>query len=644
MSTDVTTPPAPPDEEQRAEQELAATWATPRGFVGWFMHVNHRSMGKRFVVTAFVFFLLGGLLALAMRLQLISPENTVMGPDLYNQVFTMHGITMMFLFAVPMVEGLAMYILPLMIGTRDMAFPRMNAFGYFVYLIGGITLFVFFFLGMAPDAGWFNYPPLAGSTYSPGQRIDVYTTIITFVEVSALVAAVEIVATILKQRAPGMTLSRMPLFVWAVLVTAGMIIFAMPGVIVGSVMLALDRMVDAHFFQPSGGGDPVLWQHLFWWFGHPEVYIIFIPALGIVSSVVITFCRRPIFGYTPIALSLLAIGIASFGLWVHHMFVVGVPELGSSFFTAASVMIAIPSGVQIFCWIATIWGGRPVFRTPLLFVLGFIITFVIGGVTGVMVASVQFDSQVHDTFFVVAHFHYVLIGGMVFPMFAGLYYWFPKFTGRLLSERLGKWHLGLMFVGFNLTFFPMHQLGMKGMPRRVYTYADGLDWTGLNVLSSLGSVILAASILVFIVNFVVSLWKGTRAGPNPWGADTLEWLAESPPPNYNFRHIPVVEGRYALWDVSVPGEVAALDGLRTDRREVLVTSILDAEPRSVSVVTTPSLLPLAFALAASLAFIGAIWTLWWVPVSLVLSYLTLVLWHWPRHHERRPHWVGEEQP
>ena len=622
------------------ERELRRTWDSPPGVRGWFSAVNHRVIGLRFIVTAFVFLLVGGALALAMRFQLMRPDATLLTPEQYNQIFTMHGITMMFLFAVPMGEGFAIYITPLMIGTRDMAFPRMNAFGYYVYLIGGIALYAAFILGVAPDAGWFNYPTLSGKEHSPGYGIDVYTTIITFVEVSALVAAVEIVATILKQRAPGMALHRMPLFVWAILVTAIMILFAMPGVIVASVMLALDRIADTQFFVPSGGGDALLWQHLFWWFGHPEVYIILLPALGFVSSIVTAFARRPVFGYTPLALSLVATGFISFGLWVHHMFTTGIPELGSSFFTAASMLIAVPAGVQIFCWIATLWGGRPVFRTPLLFVIGFLLIFVVGGVSGVMVASVQFDSQVHDTYFVVAHFHYVLFGGMVFPLFGAFYHWFPKITGKLLSERLGKWNFWLLFVGFNVTFFPMHQLGFDGMPRRVYTYADGMGWNGANLVATLGALMIATGMLVFVANVLWSRKRGAAAGDNPWDAESLEWLTPSPPPPYNFLHVPVVSSRWPLWDQNEPGVQESVEGLRSDRREVLVTSVLDARPQRLSVLARPSLAPAALAVATSVAFIGAIWDLRWVLVGAGLAFVVMAYWHWPRHDERTPPWKG----
>jgi cytochrome c oxidase subunit I+III len=621
------------------ERELLdRTWDSPRGFIGWFAHVNHRSIGRRFIVTAFVFFILAGLQALVMRLQLAAPDNTLVDPDTYQQLFTMHGTTMMFFFAVPVMEGFGMYLIPLMIGTRDMAFPRMNAFGYYVYLIAGIVLYVAFFLGMAPDAGWFSYPPLSLKAYSPGLRVDFWATMITFIEVSALVAAVEMIVTIFKQRAPGMTLNRMPLFVWAILVMSFMIVFAMPPLMIASVMLALDRTAGTLFFAPAGGGDPVLWQHVFWFFGHPEVYIIFIPALGMVSAILITFTGRRIFGYTALVLALVATGFLGFGLWVHHMYAAGLPHLGMSFFTAASMLIAIPTGVQIFCWIASLWNAPIRFTTPMLFVLGFLVIFVMGGLTGVMVASVPLDLQVHDTFFIVAHLHYVLIGGAVFPLLGGLYYWFPKIFGVMLNERLGKWNFWTLAIGFNVAFFPMHQLGLEGMPRRVYTYVDGLGWQPLNILATFGVLIMTVSLLILAWNVATALWRGEQAPDNPWGGDSLEWLTESPPRNYNHHPIPVVTSLYPLWDRRRGVVPPIVTGVRSDVREVLVTGVLDAEPDYRSVLPAPSYAPLMLALAATTAFLGVIWNLWMVPLGGLLAFIAIVFWNWPGTVERTPPW------
>src|SRR5437588_970589 len=510
------------------EAALASIWNTSAGLWAALSTVDHKIIGRRYVFTAFVFLTLGGLLALAMRLQLAQPESRFIGPDRYNQIFTMHGTNMMFLFAVPVMEAMGVYLVPLMVGTRNIAFPRLNAFSYWVFLGGGALLWISFALDMGPDVGWFAYVPLSGPQYAAGKRADIWAQMITFTEVSALAVSVEIVVTIFKQRAPGMSLDRMPLFAWSMLVTSFLVIMAMPAIMIASTSLILDRLVGTHFFNPAEGGDVLLWQHLFWFFGHAEVYIIFLPAVGMVSTIVATFARRPVFGYLAMVMALLATGILSFGLWVHHMFVTGLPRLGESFFTASSMAIAIPAGIQVFCWLATLWDGKPIFRTPLLFVIGFIITFVIGGLTGVMVASVPFDTQVHDPYFVVAHFHYVLIGGAVFPLLGAIYYWFPKITGRMISERLGRWSFWLIIVGFNLTFFPMHILGLQGMPRRVYTYQPDMPWYGLNMFVSLSAIILVAGFLVFFIDAIRSARRGPIAPDNPWDAPTLEWSTTSP--------------------------------------------------------------------------------------------------------------------
>jgi cytochrome c oxidase subunit I+III len=456
---------------------------------------------------------------------------------------------------------------------------------------------------------------------------------ITFTEVAALVVAVQLVAMILKQRAPGMTLSRMPLFLWGMLVTSFMVIFAMPAVMLASSFLISDRLIGTQFYNPAEGGDPLLWQHLFWFFGHPEVYIIFLPALGMVSHIVTTFSRRTILAYPAMVLALLANGFLAFGLWVHHMFATGLPRLGNSFYTSASMMIAIPSGLQIFAWIATIWDGRPRFRTPLLFVIGFIVIFVLGGLTGVMLAAVPLDLQVHDTYFVVAHFHYVLIGGAVFPLFGAIYFWFPKATGRLLGERLGAWNFWTFFVGFNVTFFPMHLLGLIGMPRRIYTYKAGLGWDLWNLIASLGSVLIAFSMIVFIVNVAISLRRGRVAGDNPWEASGLEWATSSPPPSYNFLYTPVVTGREPLWEGE--GVLPAMGGVGVDQREALCTTIVEAEPDVRQLSAGPTIWPLLAAIATTALFIGSIfheWALVWGAIPLAA---TLVGWFWPQGPTRR---------
>jgi len=613
--------------EEKKIQELEDTWINPPGFIGWLRIVNQTNIGIRYINTSLIFFFMAGILGVIMRAQLSSPGNEIVGPEMFNQIFTVHGTAMMFLFAIPMVEGLGAYIVPLMIGTRDLSFPRLSSFSYFVFLIGGITLFGSLFLKVAPNAGWFDYVPLALKEWSPGKNIDVYATVITFIEISALAAAVELIVTILKQRAPGMSMARMPVFVWSILVMAFMIVFAMPGVVVGSVMLALDRLVGTVFFDASVGGDSLLWQHLFWWFGHPEVYIAFLPAAGVVSTIIPVFCRRALYGHTAVVLSMVAIGIISFGLWVHHMFTTGIPDQANAFFSVASAMIAIPSGIQIYCWIATLWTGKPKFSTALLWCMGFVIVFVMGGLTGVMVASVPFDKQTHDTYFVVAHFHYVLIGGVVFPLFGGVYYWWPKFTGKLLSESLGKWNFWLVLIGFNIAFFPMHLLGFMGMPRRVYTYLEEMQWGPLNLLSSIGSYILAIGFLLFIVNVVWTYLKGERSGNNPWGAPTLEWAIESPPRNYKFVEIPQVNSMNPLWDEETL--LPATTGMRTDRREVLITEILTGKIQAVEILPTNTIWPLVLAVATGVAFIGSIFSPWWFVIAFFLVFLAITGWFWP---------------
>ena len=616
-------------------RELELTWRSPPGLWKWIADTNHKVIGSRYIVTSFVFFLFGGVEAALMRLQLARPESRILSPDQYDQVFTMHGTTMMFLFAVPIMEGVGLYLVPLMIGTRNVAFPRMNAFGYYCYLIGGLLVYGAFFLNVGPDAGWFAYVPLSGPQFSPGKRVDMWAQMITFTEIAALVGAVEIVVTVFKQRAPGMTLNRMPLFVWSQLITSFMIIFAMPAVMMASSMLAMDRLVDTHFFNPAEGGDALLYQHLFWFFGHPEVYIIFIPALGFVSSIIATFARRPVFGYTAVVLSLIAVGFIGFGLWVHHMFATPLPQLGQSFFTGAGMMIAIPSGVQVFCWIATLWRGRLRLKTPLLFVLGFVAIFVLGGLSGLVLASVPLDLQVHDTYFVVAHFHYVLIGGAVFPLFGAFYYWFPKWSGRMLGEGLGKVNFWLMFVGFNLIFFPMHQLGLKGMPRRVYTYLPETGWGPLNLLASAGAVVMTLGVVAFLWNVYASRRAGALAGVNPWDADTLEWSTVSPPPDYNYANIPVVEGRNALW--SQTDQTPVVVGLSTECREVLCTHIMDAEPDHVYELPGPSVFPLLLALAAGFSISAGIFTPWGFPAGAVAAAAVLYGWFWsPRLSKNEP--------
>jgi cytochrome c oxidase subunit 1 len=615
-------------EVEELDLRLSETWKTRPGFWGALATVDHKVIGRRYIVTTLVFLLLGGAMALAMRLQLAQPEARFIGPDRYNQIFTMHGTTMMFLFAVPVMEAMGVYLVPLMVGTRNIAFPRLNAFSYWIFLAGGLLLWAAFALDVGPDVGWFAYVPLSGPQYGVGKRADIWAQMITFTEVSALAISVEIVVTVFKQRAPGMSLDRIPLFVWAMLVTSFLVIMAMPAIMIASSTLILDRLVGTHFYNPAEGGDVLLWQHLFWFFGHPEVYIIFLPAVGMVSTLVGAFSGRPVFGYLAMVAAMIATGILAFGLWVHHMFVAGLPRMGESFFTASSMSIAVPAGVQIFCWLATLWDGRPQLKTPLLFVIGFIVTFVIGGLTGVMVASVPLDTQVHDTYFVVAHFHYVLVGGALFPLLGAFYFWFPKMTGRMMSERLGRWVFGLIVIGFNLTFFPMHILGLEGMPRRIYTYQPELPWGGLNLFVSLSSVVLALGFVLFFIDAIRSARSGALAGPNPWGASTLEWATASPPPAYNFRAIPVVSSAEPLWSDKETLPVAT--GLRIDRRELLVTSVAQAQPEARESSPGDSIWPFWAAIAVSILLVWSIFSPWAVVWGSIPVAITLIGWFWPK--------------
>jgi cytochrome c oxidase subunit 1 len=619
---------------EELQGRLRAAWDRPPGIIGWLATVDHKEIGRRYIITALGFLVLGGIMSLLMRLQLARPDSALISGERYNQLFTMHGSTMMFLFAVPVMEGVAVYIIPLMLGTRSTGFPRLNAFSYYMYLFGGLMLWGAFVLNIAPDVGWFAYTPLSGPQFSPGKRADVWAQMITFTEVSALAAAVVLTCTILKCRAPGMTLARMPLFAWAMLVVAVMIIFSMPAVALCSSMLISDRLVGTNFYNAAEHGDALLWQHLFWFFGHPEVYIIFLPATGFVSVIIETFCRRPIFARPVVILALISTGILAFGLWVHHMFATGLPRVGYSFYTAASMSVSIPTGLQIFCWLATIWDGRPRFQVPMLYVVGFIVTFVIGGLTGVMVAAVPLDLQFHDTYFVVAHFHYVLIGGAVFPLLGIFTYWYPKITGRMMNEAIGKLTFWLTFFGFHLAFFPMHWSGLLGMPRRVYTYPAGLGLELPNLLSTIGAFVLAFAILLFVINGIMSLYRGAAAGPNPWGAPSLEWATSSPPAVYNFEHIPVVESDTPLWDSG--GELPVVTGLRVDEKEMLLTTVVAATPDLREPLPAASLWPLITAIAVGIVFVSSIFSPWALAVGVVPCGIAAAAWFWPKELKRHP--------
>ena len=521
--------------------------APQTGLWSWITTVDHKRIGALYGVTGFVFFVLGGIEALVMRAQLVRPENHLVGADTFNQMFTMHGTTMIFLAVMPLAASFFNFMVPLMIGARDVAFPRLNAFSYWVFLFGGVFLNLSFFLGGAPNTGWFGYSNLTGSQYSPGHGVDFWAIGLQILGIASLAAAFNFIVTILNLRAPGMRLMRMPPFVWMTLITAFLIILAFPVITVALVFLLFDRFIGTNFFVPANGADPLLWQHLFWLFGHPEVYILILPPMGIISEVLPTFSRKPLFGYPVVIYSGIFIAFMGWGVWSHHMFSVGLGPLADSFFALTTMLIAIPTGVKIFNWIATMWGGKIELKTAMLFAIGFIALFTMGGLSGFMHASPPADLQQTDTYFVVAHIHYVLFGGAIMGIFAGIYYWFPKITGRLLDERLGKWHFWLTMITMNLTFFPMHFVGLLGMPRRVYTYAPHMGFDSMNVMSTIGAFAIAASIVVFIVNVLKSRRSGALAGNDPWGGGSLEWAIPSPPPPYNFASIPTVSSRDPLW-------------------------------------------------------------------------------------------------
>ncbi len=581
---------------------LEDVWRTRRGW-RFFSSVNNTNIGLLYIGTALLFFILAGVLGLLMRVQLAVPGNGFLGAETYNQVFTMHGSVMMFLFAIPIVEAIAVYLLPNMLGARDLPFPRLSAYAYWAYAIGGLAFFCTLFVGLAPDGGWFMYPPLTGLKYSPGLNADFWLLGIGFIEISAIAGAIELIVGILFTRAPGMTLGRMPVYAWAMLVVGVMIVFAFPAVIAGTALLELERAFDWPFFLADRGGDPLLWQHLFWFFGHPEVYIIFLPAAGMVSTIVPTLAGTSLVARRAIIAALVGVGVFSFGLWAHHMFTAGLGTLEMGFVSAASMAVAVPTAIQVFAWIATLWKGKVTANAPTLFLLGFMAIFVLGGLTGVMVAVIPFDWQVHDTYFVVAHFHYVLIGGMVFPVFAALYYWLPLVNGNRLSEGLARWVFGLMFVGFNVAFFPMHVTGLLGMPRRVYTYAADLGWNGLNMLSTVGAFVFALGVVLFAWDAWRSLRRPERAVGNPWNASTLEWL---PSEDYGNRSIPRIDSADPLWDhPELVREVEEgrhyLPRTATGARETIATSPVAAAPRYVLILPGDSWLPL-IAAAGTAAF------------------------------------------
>ena len=629
------TAPVVPDQDDPAvraaqEERLRAVWEPPSGVFFRWTDTNNDAVGAWYTLTAFGMMLFAGILALVMRAQLAVPDNDLVSASTFNQLFTLHGSAMMFLFAVPMFEAVSILLLPQLLGARDLPFPRLSAFGYWSFLIGGVFVGGSIFFDAAPDGGWFMYPPLATEPSLSGIGADIWMLGLSFIEVSSIAAAVELIVGVLKCRPPGMRLNLMPLYAWYILVVAVMILFAFPPLIAGDVLFEMERLLDWPFFDASRGGDPLLWQHLFWIFGHPEVYIIFLPSVAIFAMVVPTFARRHLLGYPWIVLAAVGTGFLSFGLWVHHMFATGLPNISLGFFSAASEAVAIPTAVQIFAFIATLWAGRVAWSTPILYGAGSLAIFVIGGLTGVMVAVAPFNWQVHDTYFIVAHLHYVLIGGSVVPLFAGLYYYWPLFTGKKLSDRLGTIAFWLIFAGFNVAFFPMHIIGLMGMPRRVYTYPPELGISLLNLVSSVGAFVLAAGIAVVVVDLLLSPRRppGER---NPWQGGTLEWLAHPRGDHWGVRTVPLIESRYPIWDQ--PGFVEAVDDGRyylpdaeEGKRELMITSVLDARPLQVMRIGGPTVKPMLAAVTLGGVFILTTFHLYAAAFACGVAALCAILW------------------
>ncbi len=624
-----------PHAPQRAlalHRELSRVWANDKGLWGQITAVNHTTLGLRFMATAFVFFAIGGILSMLIRAQLATPNGAFLDTDRYNQIFTMHGSIMMFLFAIPMLEGLGIWLLPKLLGTRDMAFPRLTSLGYWCYLFGGLIMLTALLFGVAPRDGWFMYTPLSSAAHSPGINADVWLLGVTFVEISAVAAAVEITITILRQRAPGMRMMQMPLFAWYMLGTSAMMLVGFPPLIAGSLLLELERAFDWPFFDPARGGDPLLWQHLFWLFGHPEVYIIFLPAAGVMSMMIPVMCRTTILGYGAIVAAILGLVFLSFGLWVHHMFAVGIPHMALAFFSAASMLVAVPTAVQVFAWIGTMWKGTPQLHLPMYHILGFFLTFVMGGLTGVMLAVVPFNWQAHDTAFVTAHLHYVLIGGFVFPMMAAVTYWMPLITGRRRAKGLGETAFWVILIGFHGTFFIMHLTGLMGMPRRIDVYPDNPEWVWLNLTSSIFSFVLTIGFAMFTLDLILQATLGKRESRDPWGAPTLDWAMPIPAPNYNFASLPTKRhlGLSAADTVLLlaRGE-GVLPGAPRGRRELLVTSVKDAWPDHVAILPGNTALPLLFSSLIGVFVLLMLASVYWVAALMILP-IAAMIWVWVR--------------
>ncbi len=607
------------------------------GWRSWFTTIDHKKIGILYGATALVFFALGGLEGLIIRAQLATPDNTLVDADTYNRIFTMHGTTMIFLVVMPLMAAFANYFLPLMIGARDVAFPRLNGFSYWVFLAGGLFLYSSFLLGGAPDGAWTGYPPNAGLTFSPGHGIDFWILGLQITGIASLVSSINLIVTVLNMRAPGMSLMRMPVFVWMQLVTQFLLLFAIPVITVALFLLMFDRFFDANFFNVEMGADPLLWQHLFWIFGHPEVYILILPAMGIVSEILPVFSRKPLFGYPFIVFSGIAIGFMGWGVWAHHMFVSGIGPVAVAAFALSTMFIAVPTGVKVLNWLATMWKGKIELRVPMLFAIAFVAQFVIGGLSGVTHSISPHNTQQHDTYYIVAHFHYVLFGGAMFGVFGGFYYWWPKVFGRHLNEGWGKLHFWTMVIGFNLTFGPMHILGLQGMPRRIYTYAEGMGWDFWNLAATVGAFLLGASFLVFVWNIVASR-NNPPAGADPWDARTIEWSVPSPPPPYNFAVEPTVTHLDDFWHQKYTenefGHLVRRDtGEEVHSLDEHGAPVADeAHPSADGVdehdihLPSPSYWPLVTAVALPLIAYGLIYTYWLVGLGALLVLVALYGW------------------
>lgn len=615
----------------QAISRLTILWETPKTLYGSLSTVDHKKLGARYIVTAFAFMIIGGVEALLMRLQLAHSNLAILTPEQYDQVFTLHGVTMIFWYASPILSGFAIYLIPLMIGARDLAFPRLNAFTYWTFLLSGVLLYISPFTGQAPHAGWFAYVPYTLTPYSPGMGMDWYVVALILLTISTTANAINFIVTILRMRAPGMAISRMPLFAYSTGTISFVILFALPALTADLIFLELDRRWGTHFFGIASGGSTFLWQQLFWFFGHPWVYVVFLPATGMISMILPVFSRRPIIGYPFVAISTVLTGLVGFGVWLHHMFTVGMSDIAMSIFSAGSMTVSIFTTIQVFAWLATLWRGRPVATTAMYYAVGTIVLLVIGGLSGVFTGIIPVDWQVHNTYFVVAHIHYVLIGANLFPVLAAFYYWLPKMTGRMMNERVGKVAFWITFIGFNVGFFPMHNLGLLGFPRRIFTYSPNLGFDGLNMLVTVGAFIFGIGILINIVNWFVSMRTGALAGKNPWNADTLEWSTESPPPPYGSVHIPLVASRHPLWDDFDEEEDPENDRVLDWGRLTPMTTALDAIPVSLATIPEDSIVPLFMSLAMFAFFVAIVYQRMWSSLAaLIVTFAFGCFWMWPR--------------